>query len=155
MVEFLSELGGSSEDAVDVLETVCIHMENRGGYNLGQVGGIHSRPRLVWAGCKSDLVIDNDMDSASDCIIPEIRHLHGLKHDTLSGKGSVTMDQNRHNFLSAHEIISEVLLSPGLTHHDWVNALEMGRIRQDFDGHFFVPIIFSGESGSQMIFYIS
>lgn len=75
MFEFLSVLGSSSENIIDVIQAVSVHMENWGVDSLGQVRTVNGRSTLVWGGGETDLVVHDNMDGTSNGVVFQILHL--------------------------------------------------------------------------------
>lgn len=46
---------------------------------------------------ETDLVVDYHMDGAVRGEGRQVRQMHGLIHDSLTGKGSISMEQNAHH----------------------------------------------------------
>ncbi len=66
------------------------------------------------------------------CIVGQLGHVKGFVDDTLSGKGCVAMEQDRHDLLALG--VSPVeLLGPHLALHNGVDGLQVGRVGDD--GH--------------------
>jgi len=42
------------------------------------------------------LVVDNDMNGPSDCVVRQSTHIKGLVHHALSSEGAVTVHENAH-----------------------------------------------------------
>ena len=42
------------------------------------------------------LVVDDDMNGASDCVVRQSTHIKGLIHHPLSSEGAITMHENAH-----------------------------------------------------------
>lgn len=69
------------------------------------------------------------MHSSTDRVVLQVLHLEGLRDDTLTGEGSISVDLNRDDSLSGSFVTSEeMLLSSSSTGNDGVNSLEMRRV---------------------------
>ncbi len=55
----------------------------------------HTVVCLCGFGCRY-LVVDDDMNGASDCVVRQSTHIQGLVHHTLSSKGAITVHENAH-----------------------------------------------------------
>lgn len=69
MVEFLTIFSSNGENVMYILKTLSIDMEDRSIYGFCKIGSMVSRPSFAWNCCKTDLVINNDVNSSTDCVI--------------------------------------------------------------------------------------
>ena len=125
MVEFLSVLGSCLEHEINIFHAVSIDMENRSVDSLRKIRRVHSGSSLVWGRGETNLVVDDDMDSATNSVILEVLHLHRFVDNSLARESCVTVDKNRADLASGSKVTTVMLLSSDLAHHDWVNALKM------------------------------
>lgn len=55
-------------------------------------------------GGKSNLVVDNNVDSSVSGVVRKVRQVEGLKHHSLATEGSVTMQQDGHDLRDDNSI---------------------------------------------------
>ena len=48
----------------------------------------------------SYLIIDDNVNGAVGGVVGQVTQVEGLIHNTLAGKGGITMDQNTHHLLN-------------------------------------------------------
>ena len=94
----IPEIHRQLSDKNDCLRVIGIYVEDWRLHHLGNVGAVLSRPGIVGAtGCKTDLIINDYVQSSACAIAPCLGHLKCLHHHTLSGEGGITMDHNRND----------------------------------------------------------
>ena len=69
------------------------------------------------------LVVDNDMDGASDRVVGQGTHVQGLVHHPLPSKGAISMHEDAH-VLGPLPILGVVLLGTHLAQHNGVHSLQ-------------------------------
>ena len=69
------------------------------------------------------LVVDNDVDGASNSVVRQGTHIQGLVHHPLPSKGAITMHEDAH-VLGPLPILRVVLLGTHLTQHNGVHSLQ-------------------------------
>jgi len=104
MLELLSVLSCGSENKVDVIKAVSIHMKDWSIDSFGQVRAVDTWSCLVWSCGETNLVVHNNMNSSSNSVILQVLHLYWLINNTLTRESSISMNQNRDNFLSLHKV---------------------------------------------------
>lgn len=150
--ESLSVLSSNFEGLGDVFHAVGIDVENGGINGLCNIGSVDTRSGAIRSGRKSNLVVDDDMESSTDGVVLEILHLEALENDTLTSHSGVTVDDNRDNLLTVFlRSTQEVLLSAGSSSHDRVHSFEMRRVSQQRQFDFDTIFVSSLESGSKMV----
>lgn len=92
MIELLAVLGSDREHLTDIIHRVGVDMEDWGFDRLCKVGAVDSGAGLGGVGRETDLVVHNDVDSATYLIVGKVNHLHGLINDTLASEGSITVN---------------------------------------------------------------
>ena len=96
---------------------VTIHMEYRGADHFGNVGAIFGRAGIILSTrCKTDLVINDYVNSPAGLISSGLGQLECLHYNPLARKCSISMNQNRYYFLTGG-IISPVLSSSTRTYY--------------------------------------
>ena len=77
------------------------------------------------------------MDGSSDCVILEVSHLKRFIYNSLSCKGSITMDQDGNQLLSVSFTslcVFDVILSSDSAHDDRVDALQVRWVGKHLNG---------------------
>ena len=158
VVELLAVLRRDLETMVHSLHVVRIDMEDRSADSLGEVRSIHVTAALGRHSRETNLVVHDDVNSATDAVVLQVLHLHSFVDDTLAGESGVTMDEDGHNgvkITSLTHSLSNVVLSSATAHDDGVDALKMRRIGEDFDGKLLATLISSRERSTQVILDIT
>ena len=62
-----------------------------------RTGESSMRSLLFHQGIMSYLIIDNNVNGAVGGVVGQVTQVEGLIHNTLAGKGGITMDQNTHH----------------------------------------------------------
>ena len=73
--EFLAVLSGNAESVCNIVHRVCVDMEDGAADCGGDLRAVDAGPCSVWSSREADLVIDDYMDSSSDCVVFERLHL--------------------------------------------------------------------------------
>ena len=94
LVELLSEGDGNLHALVQNVRHISVHVNNGSIDDLGDFGTVVRGPVLVGESCETDLVVEHNMDNSSSSVVHQIFELDGLINDTLTGNGSVTMDND-------------------------------------------------------------
>ena len=155
--EFLAVLGGNSESVCNVVHRVCVDMEDGAADRGGDLRAVDAGPCSVWSSRKADLVIDDDMDGSSDCVVLERLHLEALVNDSLTGNGCISMHDNRDDLLAIFLLTAEeMLLSTGAALHARIDGFQVRRVRHQSHLDFVASIaIASAEGRTKMIFDIT
>ena len=96
----------------DRFRVIRIHMQNRRLDHLGNVGTVFRGSRIfLLAGGKTNLVVDHDMNGATNAEAAGLGHLEGFHHHALAGKCCVAVHDNR-NDLGALIVVTAGLTSP-------------------------------------------
>jgi hypothetical protein len=104
--------------------------------------------------CEAHLVVRNDVDGASSAITLQLAQLHCFVHHSLSRKGSITMNQNGHAFIS-FRIIVPVHTSFRRSHYQRVNAFQVRWVGKHREVHLATVGVVPREGRAQMIFHVS
>lgn len=116
LAELLPELGCSLKRVHDRLRIVTIDVHYRASKALGQITegvvkrahilhktrdeNIASKPAVARAAaharvsCEPNLVVDHDMHGAAAAVVTQFAETHRLVHDSLAGKGGVSVENN-------------------------------------------------------------
>lgn len=158
MVELLAVLRSDLEAVVNVLHAVSVDMEDGSADSLGEVRGVHVTATLGGHGGETNLVVHDDVDGATDAVVLQVLHLHGLVDDTLTGESGVTVNEDGHDGIKVTrgtKGLSEMVLSSNTAHDDRIDALKMRGVGENLDGQLLAIVIFSREGSTQVIFDIT
>ena len=75
-------------------------------------------------GGKADLVVHHDMHGAAGLVTPQTRQAEAFGHNTLTGKGRIAMQQDRHD-LGAVGVVQLILLGADLAQNHRVHRLKV------------------------------
>jgi len=96
MVELLPVQSCCSKCKCHVFNAISIYMENWRVNSFGNVRSVVSRTTFLGNSCKADLIIANDMDCSTNCVILKVLHLQGLVNNTLACDRGISMDKEWH-----------------------------------------------------------
>lgn len=85
---------------------------------------------MTWIGGETDLVVHDNVNRTVGGVVRQIGQMHRFVHDTLTGEGSVTVQQDGHNLLTL-TITAVELFGTGLALDDRIDGLQMGRVRHN------------------------
>jgi len=128
MVEFLSVFCSSFENMVHIVNALCIDVENWRIDGLSKIRRVVTTSSFAWHCCITNLVVNNDMDGTSYGIVFKILHLKGFVDNSLSSECSVSVNQNRYNFvpiLSVAVSVEDMVFGSDSSHYYWVHAFKM------------------------------
>ncbi|KAI6773510.1 hypothetical protein HG531_000359 [Fusarium graminearum] len=128
VLELGAPIGSELADKVDGLDIVGVNVEDGGVDSLGNIGTVGGGSGETGVGCETNLVVDNQVDGASSGEGRERVEAETLVDDTLSSKGSITVEENTHGSTVGLLIVVVVLDSTGLAQDDGVLGLEMRRV---------------------------
>ena len=83
-LELLTILSRNFENVGDVRHALGVDVENGSIHGLCDIGAVIARALSVWGGCETDLIIDDDVDSAANLVISQRLHLHALENNALA-----------------------------------------------------------------------
>ena len=99
------------------IRIITIHMEYRSSDHFSDISAIFGRSGIILStSCKTDLVINNYVNSSAGLISSGLGQLECLHYNPLARKCSISMNQNRYYFLTSG-IISPVLSSSTRTYY--------------------------------------
>ena len=124
-----AEVERELSDHAHRLRVVSVHVEDRGFDHLRHVGAVARRAGILRVGGEADLVVDNKVYGATGPIAGQLRKIEGLRDDSLTGHGGVTVDQERHDAPAVIGIASHPLARARLALDDRVHDLEVGGVR--------------------------
>lgn len=101
------------------------------------------------------MIVDDQVDCATNRVVGKVLHLEAFVDDTLTGERSVTVD-NDWNDRVPLVMGDEMLLSTGSAHHDRVNSLKVGGVSQQSNLNWdFILANSSMKSRAKVIFDIT
>src|SRR5690606_6503840 len=127
LLETLTVLDGQVGCERYSLGVVAVDVEYRRIHNLGDVGTVNTGTRIVVVGSKAYLVVDNKVDRAPGEVSRKTGHLHHLVDNTLTGDGSVTVNENGHGlrYISSVFVVD---LATRIPEHQRIYRLQVGRV---------------------------
>mmetsp|Transcript_94481 Transcript_94481/g.197376 ORF Transcript_94481/g.197376 Transcript_94481/m.197376 type:complete len:393 (+) Transcript_94481:1634-2812(+) len=130
----LAPIGGELESSHDRGRIVAVAVEDWAFEGLAQVGAVHGGSVIDGVGREADLVVDHNVDGATDGEVADTLQLHGLVADALSGERSISVEEDRKDLLLVLLGVARVeLLRSGPAQGDGVDSLQVRRI--GFEGH--------------------
>ena len=129
--EFLSILSSNPEDAHDVLHALSVDVEDRGIDRFSDVRAVVSRSLPIRGRGETYLVVDYDMNSASNPIISKLCHLQALKYDALPSHSCISVHNDRHDLCACLRVASTIVLFGSCSAtNDGVNSLQVRWVGQ-------------------------
>mmetsp|Transcript_6374 Transcript_6374/g.16443 ORF Transcript_6374/g.16443 Transcript_6374/m.16443 type:complete len:313 (+) Transcript_6374:3072-4010(+) len=101
---------------------------------LCHVSAVRGRAAVLRIRRVSHLIVDDDVDSASHCVVGQVAHIVRFVHDALTRVRSVSVEEDAHCF-GPVVVLGVVLLGSHLAHGHWRHRLEVRRIRQQAQAH--------------------
>lgn len=133
-------------------------MEDRSINRFSKIRSIVSGSSFAWNCCETNLIVDNNMNCSSNSVILQVLHLHCFVNNSLSGKWSITMDEDRYNLISILQIsiwVKSVVFSSDSSHNHWIDTFQMGWISKNLNCEIFSIRVCLCIMSTQMIFHIS
>lgn len=127
-MESLAPLSCKLTNSYNCLQIITVYMEYRSVQGFGNIRTILRRSAGSWICCEGNLVIDNDVDGSSSCIVWKGTQMKCLIDNTLPSKAAISMDENAH-VLCPVKIIGVKLLCPRLAYDNRIDSLEVTGIR--------------------------
>ena len=117
-------------------------------------------PGIADVGGEPDLIVDDDVDGAASGIARETGEVEGFGDDTLSGERRVAVEEDRHRAVGVlwwrPGLAAVVLGGAGHPLHDWVDELEVTRVRGERERHLDgLPIRGSSPPRPEVILHIT
>mmetsp|Transcript_838 Transcript_838/g.1138 ORF Transcript_838/g.1138 Transcript_838/m.1138 type:complete len:1008 (-) Transcript_838:79-3102(-) len=117
-------LGSKIGDANNTFNIITVDVEDRAVQGLGNVRAVGAAAAILGVSGKSDLVVDNDMNGTANRVVRKSTHSKGLIDNTLSRKGTITMEKDGERF-GVFSIIAVELLGTNFPKDNSVNSLKM------------------------------
>ena len=151
-LEFLAELGGDLGGVDHRFGVVAVDVEDRAIDDLGDIGRVGRRARVVRRRGEADLVVDDDVDGAAGLVALEAGEAEALGDHALPGEGGVAMHQHRDHRGAVVAVL--LLLGPHLAQHHRVHRLQMRGIGGQRQVHL-VAVELAVRRGPEMVFHIA
>ena len=155
--ELLTILGSDAEGVSNIVHGVGIDVEDGSADSSGNLGAVSAGTGTIRGRCETDLVVDDNVDGATDRVVVEPFHLEALINDTLASNSSITMHNNRHHGLAVLCFATEeVLFSTATTLDARVDSLEMRWVGHQSQLDLVARITVSAsESRAKMVLHIT
>mmetsp|Transcript_49390 Transcript_49390/g.116083 ORF Transcript_49390/g.116083 Transcript_49390/m.116083 type:complete len:583 (-) Transcript_49390:837-2585(-) len=122
----LSPLRSQLEGRGNCHRVVAVDVENWEAEAFAQVRRVHRGAVIDRVRGEAHLVVDDDVDGATDIELRDMRQLQGLVADALTSKGGIAVEKNRHDPRPRLCSISQVvLLGPSSTQRNGVHRLQV------------------------------
>ena len=151
--KLLSVLSSDAECVGNIVHLVSVNVENRGADCSCNFRTVSARSCAVGSRRETNLVVNDDVNGATDSVVLQLLHLEALVDDTLSGDGGITVDHDGDDLLAVLLLTTkEVLLGTSASSHTRVHSLQMRGVSHQSQLDFMACFaISSAESGTQMI----
>lgn len=128
VLELGAPVSGKLANEGDGLNIIGVDVEDGGVDGLGNIGTVGSRSGEAGIGGETNLVVDNQVDGTTSGEGRKRVESETLVDDTLGGKGSITVKEDRHGGLVVALVVIIVLDSTRLAQDNRVLGLQMGRV---------------------------
>ncbi len=127
---------GEVADAHDSVGVFRVDVENRDRLPFGKVRSKARGMLLRRQGGETDKVVHDDVNRAAYGVGLEVGEIERFCPNTLAGKGSVTMHDDRDDLISAARAVAG-LLGARTPHGDGINRFQVAGIRNQVDANLF------------------
>ena len=153
-VETLAELDCHLAGKGHRLRIVAIDVEDRRLHTLGHIAWIGRGARELRAGGKADLIVDDEVDTATGVVPTDAGETEAFPDDALSSKGGIAVEQHRQHLFMLAQIVADRLVCTDLSKHHRIHRLKVRRVgnqrHMDFDA-----VKFTVGRGAEVIFHIT
>ena len=132
LVELLAVLERQLRHAHARLGIVAVDVEDGGLHRLGDIAAIERAARVLGTGGEADLIVDDQVDGATDAVAGDVAHRQALGHHSLSGESRVAVDEDRQRWERAGRV-DRVLDGTHHAEHDRADGLEVARVCRQFE----------------------
>ena len=135
---------GKLSDAHDSVRVLSVHVEDRHGLALGEIGCEARGVFLRGAGGEADQIVHDDVNRATDGIGLQVREIHRFRKNALAREGRVAVHHDgddlvqrfrRTVLVRAAQAVAR-LLGAGAAHGYGIDGFEMAGIRNEMDADF-------------------
>lgn len=153
LVEFVAVFVGDLHALVQQIGLVCVHVEDWSAHHLGNLRAVVGGAGLVLIGGESDLVVHDNMNDASGCVILQILHLQRFVDDSLSSDSGITVYYDRHS-LSLCIFRNYILDGSDSPIHQGVDCLQVRGVGDNREKHL-LPCDFLLSGHADMVLDVS
>ena len=111
-----------------------VHVENRDGQALGQIGGVTRRPAVLRSGRKADQVVHDNVNRAADRKALNARHVQHFGTNALARERRISVHHYRYHAPPA-VFAAPLLLRAGPADHHRIDRFQMAGIRYQMNFH--------------------
>lgn len=90
----LTPFSGQLAHSDNSLWIISVDVKHGSVESAGNISAVSSRARIMWVSGETNLIVDNNMNSATSCVMFELAECHALINDALSSESCITMQQN-------------------------------------------------------------
>src|SRR5215472_2450797 len=130
--ELIPELGSQSRDANDGIDVLSIYVEDWDRLPSRDACSKARRMLFCIAGCKSEQIVNDDVDGAAYCVSRQIGIIHRFRQNPLTGECGIPVDKQRQVFFAA-TLSRAILLGTSSPDRHRVHSFEMNRIRDQMN----------------------
>ncbi len=105
-------------------------MEDWNLQHFGDVGRVDTRSTFFRFGGKADLIVDDDMQSATGGVASKLAEVQRLLNDPFTGERRISVDENSHR-LGTLEITAPVLFGSTSSQGDRIDELKVARVKAE------------------------
>jgi len=121
---FLAVLCRKFASLHDIIKRVSIYMEDWAIQSSCKIRWVNSRSWFGRVSCEPNLVVDDDVDCATDLVVRKSQHLHAFVNNSLTCERSISVDKNRHHSLSVR-VFQDMLERSCFAEYSRVHSFEM------------------------------
>ena len=125
--EFAAKVHRKLNDLSYSFGIFAVDMENRNLKHLRHVCGIDRRLRFLGCCCKTDLVVDDNVQRSTDRVTFELAKIQGFLNDPFSCERCVAMDEND-KAMVALVIVCAILFGAHSSERNGIHEFEVARI---------------------------
>ena len=111
----------------DALKILGIDVENRDGQALGDIGRKPRGVAVARSGGKTNQIVHDDVHGTADVVTGQLRHIQGLRPDTLPGEGRIAVHGNFEHLLAPLRP-APLLLGARAAHGDRIDGFQVAGI---------------------------
>src|SRR5579875_212425 len=108
---------------------IGIHMNNGHLESFGQIACEERRATIFRFGCKSELVVQNDMDGSTYPVAAQLSEIQRLSDNALAGESRITMNENRQGAIYAQfwsaGVIAFFLRCSRHAFYNWIDVFQV------------------------------
>ena len=121
---------------------------------LCNVGWIRRRPRILRAGCETNLVVHDKVQATAGIIPTNAGKAEALPNDALTSKGRVTMQKHGQHLFMLAKVVACGLVRAYLTEYYWIHRFKVRGVWHKAHMHL-DAVKFAVGAGAEVIFHIA